>query len=261
MTGFVDESTRMHIAELVYGITKNDSEMVMQAAISISGVDPDEIDLKGARADVQELVARFVDVPLDQINLGSVLDQFFQVLRRHNLKCPADIVLLIKAMSTIEGVATTYDPDFDMVSFTRPYIEKLLRRRFSPHAVAKQARETAFAFLSLIRETPGDLSGLFRRIRSGRLRMQMDVIGIEDLTSTIDAASEKLSFSVQNASVVMASSVLVLASRGEGFVFHLGLAGFVISAGFALHLMFTAWRQRRRITRRAKLMRQARGEN
>ena len=260
MTGFVDESMRMHLAELVYGVTKNDADMVMRAAVSIADVDPDTADLRGARADVQELVARFVGVPLDRIDLADVLDDFFQTLRRHDLRCPPDIVLLIKAMSTIEGVATAYDPDFDMVSFTRPYVEKLLKSRFSPQAIAKQAKETALAFLGLVRDTPHELTSLFRRIRTNRLRVQMDVIGIEDLNTTIEAASEKLSFAVQIASLVMASSVLVLASRGEGFVFHLGLAGFVISGSFATALMVSAWRQRRKMSRRARLMRRARGE-
>jgi ubiquinone biosynthesis protein len=250
----------MHLAELVWGVTKNDADMVMRAAVAIADVDPDTTDLKGARVDVQELVARFVGVPLERIDLADVLDDFFQTLRRYDLRCPPDIVLLIKAMSTIEGVATAYDPTFDMVGFTRPYVEKLLKSRFSPQAIAKQARETAMAFLSLVRDTPHELSSLFRRIRTNRMRMQMDVVGIEDLNATIDAASEKLSFAVQIASLVMASSVLVLASNGEGFVFHVGIAGFVISATFASVLMLAAWRRRRKVARRSKIMRQARGE-
>ena len=260
MTGFVDEDTRMHIAELVYGITKNDADMVMGAAIAIADVDPDDIDLKSARADVQQLVGRFVGVSVDQIDLGSVLDEFFQTLRRHNLRCPADIVLLIKAMGTIEGVATDVDPTFDLVSFTRPYIEKLLKSRFSPKAIAKQARETSFAFIKLIQKFPDDISSVFRRIRSNRLRMQMDVVGLEDLTSNVEHAAEKLSYSVLIAALVMASSVLVLASHGSGYVFHLGVAGFVVSATFAFGLMFITWRNRRRLSQRIKFIRRARGE-
>jgi ubiquinone biosynthesis protein len=260
MTGFVDDDMRMSIAELVYGVTKNDPDMVMNAALSISDVDPDTIDLKSARADVQQLVGRFVGVSVDKIDLGSVLDEFFQTLRRHNLRCPADIVLLIKAMGTIEGVATMVDPSFDMVGFTRPYIEKLLKARFSPKAIAKQARETTFEFIQLIRILPKELTSLFRRIRGNRLRIQLDLIGLEDLTSNVEHAAEKLSYSVLIASLVMASSILVLASHGSGYVFHLGVAGFVVSATCAFGLMCITWWNRRRLNTRIKFMRRARGE-
>ena len=261
MTGFVDEQTRMHIAELVYGVTKNDSEMVMRAAISIADIDPDTIDIKAARSDVQQLVAQFVGVPIERIDLGSVLDQFFQVLRNHDMKCPADIVLLIKAMSTIEGVAASIDPEFDMVGFTRPYIEKLLKSRFSPKAVGRRARETAMSFLQLVQDLPLELTSLFRKARTNRLRMQVDVIGLEDLTGILEHASEKISYSLLISSLVMASSVLVLAAHGtESFVFHLGVAGFVTSASFAFLLMFGTWRNRRKLHKRIQILRRNRGE-
>lgn len=260
MTGFVDDDTRMSIAELVYGVTKNDPDMVMGAAIDIADVDPDDVDLKSARADVQQLVGRFIGVSIDQIDLGSVLDEFFQILRRHQLSCPADIVLLIKAMGTIEGVATRVDPTFDLVSFTRPYIEKLLKSRFSPKAIAKQFRETGMAFLQLIRELPHEMTSVFRRIRTNRLRMQLDLVGLEDLILNVEHASEKLSYAVLIAALVMASSILVLASHGSGYVFHLGVAGFCVSATFAFGLMFTTWRNRHRLNQRIKFMRRSRGE-
>ena len=261
MTGFVDEQTRMHIAELVYGVTKNDAEMVMGAAISISDIDPDTIDIKSARSDVQQLVAQFVGVPIERIDLGSVLDQFFQVLRNHDMKCPADIVLLIKAMSTIEGVAASIDPEFDMVGFTKPYIEKLLKGRFSPKAVGRRARETAMSFLQLAQNIPQEITSVFRKIRTNRLRMQVDVIGLEDLTGILEHASEKVSYSILISSLVMASSVLVLAAHGNGgYVFHLGVAGFIVSASFAFMLMFATWRNRRKLHKRIQMLRRNRGE-
>ena len=261
MTGFVDEDTRMRIAELVYGVTKNDADMVMRAALGIADVDPDEIDMKSARGAVQQLVGQFVDVPLERIDLASVLDQFFQILRDYNMKCPADIVLLIKAMSTIEGVAANIDPQFDLVGFTRPYIEKLLKGRFSPKAVAKRVRETAMQFVHLVEDLPREMTSLFRRIRSNRLRMQMDVVGLEDLTGVVEHAMERLSYSLLIASLVMASSILVLASHGRGgYVFHLGVAGFVVSAALAFSLMFVSWRKRRQVNKRIRWLQKTRGE-
>ncbi|MCH2160899.1 MAG: AarF/UbiB family protein [Phycisphaerales bacterium] len=260
MTGFVDEETRMRIAELVYGVTKNDADMVMRAALGIADVDPDTIDIKAARAAVQELVGQFVDVPLERIDLGAVLDQFFQLLRRYNMQCPADIVLLIKAMSTIEGVAAEIDPGFDLVGFTRPYIEKLLKSRFSPKAIARRVRESSMQFLHLAEDFPVQLSSLFRRIRGNRLRMQMDVIGLEDLTGVVEHVIERLSYALLIASLVMASSILVLASKGSGLVFHLGVAGFVTSAALAFGLMFSGWRKRRQVNKRIRWLRKKRGE-
>jgi ubiquinone biosynthesis protein len=260
MTGFVDEATRMRLAEIVYGVVKNDPDMVMRAALLVADVDQDTVDLKAARGDVQQLVARFVGVPLERINLADVLDDFFQTLRRHDLRCPADIVLLIKALGTIEGVATKLDPSFDIVAFTQPYIERLLKSRFSPRAVARRVREAALELVHLGEVLPTEIATFLRRARRNRLRVQLDVVAIEDLVVGVEDASERLSYAVLIASLVMASSILVLASKGEGLAFYLGMAGFVASATLAFGLIVNGWRRRRKLRRMSKRMRKARGD-
>ena len=260
MTGFVDEATRMRLAEIVYGVVKNDPDMVMRAALLVADVDQDAVDLKAARGDVQQLVARFVGVPLERIDLADVLDEFFQTLRRHDLRCPADIVLLIKALGTIEGVATKLDPSFDIVAFTQPYIERLLKSRFSPRAVARRVREAALELVHLGEVLPTEIATFLRRARRNRLRVQLDVVAIEDLVVGVEDASERLSYAVLIASLVMASSILVLASKGEGLAFYLGMAGFVASATLAFGLIVNGWRRRRKLRRMSKRMRKARGD-
>ena len=197
---------------------------------------------------------------MERIDLGGVLDEFFQTLRRHDLRCPPDIVLLIKAMGTIEGVATKIDPTFDLVGFTQPYIEKLLKSRFSPKAVARRVREVSMELVNLAETAPGEISSLFRRLRKNRFRVQLDLVAIEDLVGGLEDASERLSYAVLIAALVVASSVLVLASRGGGIAFHLGVAGFVVSATLAFVLLASGWLRRRRLRRLGKRLRKARGE-
>jgi ubiquinone biosynthesis protein len=223
-------------------------------------VDLDAIDIKAARADVQQLVGRFVGIPIDRIDMGGVLDEFFQTLRRHDLRCPAEVVLLIKALTTIEGVAMQIDPTFDLIGFTRPYIEKLLKGRFSPKAVARRFREAGMELLHLGETLPGELTSFLQRARRNRLRLQLDIVAIEDLVVGLEDASERIGYALLISALVMASAILVLASRGEGIAFHLGIAGFVTSATFAFGLMFNGWRSRRKLKKRTRALRRARGE-
>ncbi|MCP4836575.1 MAG: hypothetical protein GY895_17610 [Phycisphaera sp.] len=260
MTGFVDENTRMRLAEVVYGVVSNDSEAVTRSAIAIADVDTDDLDLGPLRADVERLVSRFVGVPLERIDLGGVLEEFFQALRRHDLRCPPNIVLLIKAMGTIEGVATDVDPSFDMVAFTRPYIESLLKRRFSPKAVARRVKNAAVELLNLGESVPGELSSLLRRVRRNRLRIQLDLVAIEDVVSGVEDASERLGYAILIASLVMASSILVQASNGAGLTWYLGMGGFLFSATLAFGLIINSWRRRRRLRKLGQRLRKARGD-
>ena len=260
MTGFVDEGTRMHLAEIVYGVVSNDPDSVTKAAIAIANIDVDDVDLMPLRSDVERLVSRFVGVPLERIDLGNVLDEFFQALRRHDLLCPPNIVLLIKAMGTIEGVATEVDPSFDMVAFTRPYIERLLKKRFSPRAVARRLRNVGVELIQLGESLPREISSLLRKTRRNRLRIQLDLVAIEDVVSGVEDASERLGYAILIASLVMASSILVLASKGEGLTWYLGMSGFLFSATLAFGLIINSWLRRRRLRKLGLRLRKARGD-
>ena len=107
---------------------------------------------------------------------------------------------------------------------------------------------------------PGELLTFLSRVRRNRLRLQLDVVAIEDLVVGLEDASERIGYALLISALVMGSAILVLASRGQGIALHLGVAGFVISATFAFGLLFNSWRNRRRLKRRTRALRKARGD-
>jgi ubiquinone biosynthesis protein len=247
MVGHVDLDTRMSIAELVYGVTKNDADMVMACALSLSDVDEDKIDIRRARADVQQLVDQFVGVPMDRIDLAQVLEDFFQTLRRYGLQCPADVVLLIKAMSTIEGVGARFDPDFDLVSFAHPYLARLIKERYSPKAVFRRMRTTSNAYIKVLENIPSDIAAIARKFRKNELKFDFELRSIEELIETAEAATDNVAHALLISAIIVASAILVHAApEGSwGFLAIIGMAGFIIATVLAFGLVLRSWRHRR----------------
>jgi ubiquinone biosynthesis protein len=113
MTGQVDERTAHQLADLVAGVVEGDIDRVIAVAGAIADVGPDRLDDRALRADVNAIISEFRGTPLERLNLGRVLNDFFGTLRKHNVRCPADIILLIKALTTIESVGRDLDPTFE----------------------------------------------------------------------------------------------------------------------------------------------------
>ena len=247
MVGHVDLETRMHIAELVYGVTKNDADAVMTCALALADMDPDNIDLRRARGDVQQMVDQFVGIPMDRIDLGQLLDDFFQTLRRYGLQCPADVVLLIKAMSTIEGVGANIDPNFDMVTFAHPYIAHLLKERYSPKAIMRRLKNTSNSYLSVIESIPQDISSIVRKIRRNEFKIDFDLGKMEELIETAEAATDNVAHSLLISAIVVSSAILVHAAPDSQWSIQgvLGLLGFIIAVVMGMGLLFKSWRHRR----------------
>ncbi|MFO0873123.1 MAG: AarF/ABC1/UbiB kinase family protein [Phycisphaerales bacterium] len=237
MTGQVEPSTRHLIAKLVHGAAVGDVEEVASAALAIGDVDPMQVNERQLRQDIQEIVSLFQDVPLERFNLAQLLELFFGALRRHHVRVPADLALLIKALGSIEGVGKMLDPSFDMVAYVRPYIERILLERSSPLALARRMRDTSIAYAELAESLPGEVSDLLTRLRRNRLAINLEHRGLGHVTLVLEHASRNIAFALVIAALLVCAALLIHAAR-EGYTFYiLGICGFVMAGLLGLLML------------------------
>lgn len=235
MTGQADARTTQRLAELVSGVVTADVERVIATVGALGDVDPSLLEQPAVRADIRDFVSRFQNVPLDQLDLGPLLRDFFARLRAHRVRCPADLVLLIKALTTIESVGAELDPDFNMAEFARPYVEKLVSRRYGFTALRKRLAASMLGYAELAEDLPAEVRFLLTQIKRNRLAVNLEHRGLGRLVNTIEHASRNISFALVISAMLVGSSILVLAARdpGTGALWFLGIAGFLAAAVLA----------------------------
>lgn len=239
MAGRVDDETTSQLAMLIYGVAKSDIDKVYEAFMTLGNVDEMEVDDKQIRRDLQDFMDQYTNVGFDKINMSAVLRAFTEGLRKHKIKCPSDIVMLIKALTTIEGVGEDLDPDFDLISFAKPHVEKLVKRQYSLPAIRRRLKKNASSWFQFAENLPRNLNHLSDRLGRNELAMRMDVKGIDQLNNTVNHASKQMSYSLLVASMILASAVLVLAEgRGGGILGWFGGFGFLLSFLLALFILF-----------------------
>jgi len=245
MTGQLDGKTTEQLAELVSGVVAGDAERVIKVVGVLADADATMLENRSLRADVRTFVGHFHHVPLANLNMGALLREFFDRLREHNLRCPADLVLLIKAITTIESVGAELDPEFQMVEFARPYVERLVRRRFGVTALRRRLRNSLLSYAEFVEDLPVEARALLTQLRKNRLAINIEHRGLARLTNTIEHASRNISFALVIAAMLVGSSILVHAGRspGLGAVYGLGIAGF----GAAVVLLIVMITSNRRI--------------
>ncbi len=246
MTGQVDARTSRELADLVTGVVSGEVDRVIAAAGIITGADQETLENRSLRADVNAIVSEFRGTPLERLNLGRVLRDFFATLRAHEIRCPADIILLIKALTTIESVAHDLDPSFEMVAAVRPYLEDLVSKRYSASALKGRFGRGMLQYLELIEDLPGELRPILTQIRKNKLAVNLEHRGLERVTRTMEHASRNISFALIIAAMFVGSSILFLAARGPGMgaIMAMGIGGFTASAVLAVLMVLTNLRNR-----------------
>jgi ubiquinone biosynthesis protein len=232
MTGQLDARTTRQLADLVSGITSDDADRVVAAIAALADIGPETLENRSLRNDLHAIAAQFQGTPLGQLNLGRILQDFFGTLRAHHVRCPGDMVFLIKALTTIESVGRWLDPAFEIVEYAHPYVERLVRERYSVSGVASRLRRSLIDYAELFESVPGELRPLLSQLRRNKLAVNLEHRGLTRLTHTIEHASRNISFALIIAAVLVGSAILVHAAREPGFgpVMTIGLSGFVAAA-------------------------------
>ena len=254
MVGKIGLDARTRIAELVFGVATGDARLVMRAAMKMGNVEPDSIDERALLDDVQEVVDQFVGKPIAEIDIAAVLDKFYQILRDYKVRCPADMVMLIKAMGTIEGVARDLDPDYEIIEAAKPFIFKLVNDRYAPKALSKRVLNTLFSYAELIDSLPKQVNGILRKLRLGEAKVNFHIEGIEKFRMSVEHTATTVAYALLISALLVASSVLIHATHGQqdSVIGTLGLGGFLLAGFLSLGLIWDIWRTRRGVQRAVK---------
>jgi ubiquinone biosynthesis protein len=230
--GRLDRAVRERIAAVADAIVRQDAERLATRLLALAESSRD-VNMTEFTADVGEILDAYSGVSRGDLSIRDLAHQALTALARHRLQFPPDLMLLVKAFVTIEGVGRQLDPRFKLIDSVRPIAQQILRERMAPAAIAARAgvlgREAAETLSSL----PGDLADLLRRARGEGLQIQFVHRNLDHFVQEMDRASNRLSFAIVIAAIVIASAVIFRAGVGPAALGYpvLGLVGFV-TAGF-----------------------------
>ena len=244
MVGRIEESAMMNMADFLIAAISNDADKVVKILEDMEIVDS-EMDLKKIKAEISYFIDKYYNVPLKQLEMGRIIEEIMEIMIQHQIKVPSDLVLLTKALVTVEGVGRELDPDFNMVTRAKPFANKLIRQKYSLSNLFKIGGKFTEEFFNSLKTFPNEFSYLVRNLRKGKLTISFQHKGLEKLILEIDRASNRLSFSMIISALIVGSSFIILSDKGP-FVFDypvLGIFGYLIAAVLGLWLVISIIRR------------------
>lgn len=246
MTGHVEARTSEHLADLIKSVIDGNLDRAIRSTLSLAGADPVLETDRAFRLDAWEFISRFQVDDLSELDLGHMLGDFFELLRRWTIQCPADLVFLIKAITTIQGVGVRVDPDFDLIGQVRPHIERLVKQQYSLRAAKRRLLRSASSYVELVEDIPSEVRIMFAHLKRKDFTVSLEHKGLDRLTRTIEHASRNLSLALIFAALLLTSAILFAAdNEGSrfGYLSILGIIAMVGCAGFGLFMLYAIYKR------------------
>lgn len=235
--GYVDENMIKNGAKLLKAMIDKNLDQGIRSLEAL-GVFKKEFDENILRQDFAELIECYVGISLKDLDISKLMQDTVRVMVHNNLVLPSNLALMIKALSMVETTGRQLDPDFNMVTVAKPFINKLLSKKFATKELLKRSNEFIQDSIELIEQLPRDLRDALKKLRGGKLKFIFVHRGLEKLTSEIDRSTSRMSLSIIIAAIIIGSSLIVHVNIGP-FIFGypiLGIIGYIIAIllGFGL---------------------------
>jgi len=241
--GRISSDMIKEFSDLFIGAIHKDVDLIMRVLINLGVID-DSIDHRGLKIELNELIDRYYGVSVGKVNMKIIMDEVIDLSFRYTLRMPSNIMLLLKTLGTYEDLVFQLDPDFDFISATKPYVDNLIQRRLNPQKIGYETLKTLRDLTELLRILPREVELLLRKFKRGEISIELQHRRLENLIIELERSSNRISFSLIIAAIIVGSSLIMGLERGPVLFDYplFGILGYVFAGLLGIWLVFSILR-------------------
>ncbi len=238
MVGSVDRITREIFIDLIESIVTHNTKLATKVLLKLTTYD-EEPDIRSLEKGIGDFMGQHLYKPLKDIEIGKLLQELIGIAFRFRLRLHPDIFLMIKALGTVEAIACRLDPDFDLIAAATPFITRIKVNRFHPKRIANDIVEIAVDYRQFMQQFPLDMLKIAELIKQQKISLKIEHKGLDRVLSTLDQISNRISFSIIIAALLIGSALIVISNIPPLFygISLIGILGFFMAAVMGIWLM------------------------
>jgi ubiquinone biosynthesis protein len=198
--GTLTEVDQNYLAQNFLGFFRRDYKAVAQAHIDAGWV-PADTRLDEFEAGIRAVCEPVFDRPLKDISFGKTLLRLFQTGRRFNVEIQPQLVMLQKTLLNIEGLGRQLDPELDLWTTAKPFLERWMLERVGLKGLVNNLKREAPQWAVLLPQLP-------RLLHEALDRKPLDALHAE--VARLEAEARRQTRWMKAAAALLAAILLVL---------------------------------------------------
>ncbi len=162
IVGTLTQIDKEYLAQNFTAFFRRDYKRVAELHVE-SGWVPQDTRVDELEAGIRSVCEPYFDRPLKDISLGMVLMRLFQTSRRFNVVIQPQLVLLQKTLLNVEGLGRQLDPELDLWSTAKPFLEKWMVEQIGPKRFWRELKDQAPYYAKMLPDLPRLLHGFLQQ--------------------------------------------------------------------------------------------------
>lgn len=154
MVGKFDRDMRKRMFYYFFSLVMGDPDSAARYLTSLA-LPGKGADMEGFRRAASDLYARWLRKPtFTEFSLGQVILESVLLAGHYRIIYPAEIILMVKALVTIEGVGNMLEPGINVVAVARKHVQGILIQEFNPLRIVKESLLVFPEMVDLVSKSP-----------------------------------------------------------------------------------------------------------
>jgi ubiquinone biosynthesis protein len=184
IVGTLTEVDKEYLAQNFSAFFRRDYKRVAELHIE-SGWVPPQTRVDELESAIRACCEPYFDRPLKEISLGMVLMRLFQTSRRFHVEIQPQLVLLQKTLLNIEGLGRELDPELDLWSTAKPFLETWMLEQVGPEKLLEQLKAEAPTYAKLLPGLPRLLQQYLKNQSGGNHRELQELLQEQKRTNRL----------------------------------------------------------------------------
>jgi ubiquinone biosynthesis protein len=232
MVGRLSSRTQDRLLELLMAAAEGRGDEAADVLIDL-GQRRESFDEGALRRDVVDLVTRFQQASLADLQIGRMLLEVNQRAGAHGLKPPSDLTLLGKTLLNLDTVARSLAPDLDVNAAIREQAVTLMRQRMLRSVSPSRMLSTVLDAKQFAERLPGRVNKVLDALAGNELKLKMELIDEGAIIEGLQKVANRVALGLVMAALIVAAALIMQVPTTFRLLGYPGLAMilFVIAAG------------------------------
>ncbi|MAT59816.1 MAG: ubiquinone biosynthesis protein UbiB [Ignavibacteriae bacterium] len=238
MMGRIDEEMKKDLLDILRGLVDKDAYRITRVLLRI-GLLEDHVNSRALERDILDFIDRYYGIPLNQLDAAIPLNEFMELIREYQIKLPADLVMMGKALVMTEATGVKLYPEFNLLNLLLPYTRRAFLDSINPLNHYKKIFNILEQSSALLKGLPEDLQYLLLKLKKDKIKINLEHQGLDNFAKEMDRSSNRISFSLVIAALIIGSSFIIQIDKGAMLLGYpaLGVIGYVLASVLGVWLL------------------------
>ena len=232
MVGRLSARTQERLLDLLMAASEGRGDEAADVLIDL-GERRETFDEAALRRDVIDLVTKFQESSLADLQIGRMLLDVNQRAGAHGLKPPSDLALLGKTLLNLDTVARSLAPDLDVNLAIRDEMVTLMRQRMLRSMSPGRMLSTMLDAKQFAERLPGRVNKVLDALASNELKLKMELIDEGAIIDGLQKVANRVALGLVMAALIVAAALIMQVPTTFRLLGYPGLAMilFVLAGG------------------------------